>query len=100
MYAAAGVAAGVEVGAFWSKDVQLDVAAVRDDGCTDVGECNWGRVRSVRKLADELDAKVRYYPNARNATIGRWLFVRRLPKSINGPRPAEHCIDLEALYRG
>ena len=52
------------------------MVGVRQDNRTDLGECKWGEIASLPKLADELEAKVRHYPNARNATIGRRLFVK------------------------
>jgi hypothetical protein len=56
--------------------VQVDGVGVRQDNWTDLGECKWGDVSSPAALAAELDEKVRRYPNARNATIGRRLFVK------------------------
>lgn len=76
LYEREGVAADFEVGEYWDKATQLDVVGVRQDNWTDLGECKWGEVRSLRRLAGELAAKVPHYPNARNATIGRRLFVR------------------------
>ena len=67
------------IGEYWDKDVQIDVVGVRGDGWTDVGECKWGPVASVPALSEELERKVRAYPNPRAATIGRRLFVHRAP---------------------
>ncbi len=85
------------MGQYWNKDTQLDVVGLRDDGWTDLGECKWGRVRSVSKLAAELEGKVGLYPNPRNATIGRWFFLRDIPK-VRGELPPGQWIDLPALY--
>ena len=69
------------MGEFWSKDTQIDVVGLRDDGWTDIGECKWGQVRSSSRLVKELADKVTAYPNSRNATIGRHVFVRgKIPK--------------------
>ena len=74
---------------------------LRSDGWTDLGECKWGSPDSWSRVAVELDDKVQKYPNARNATIGRHLFVRSHSKS-------RHCSkltgvtthSLEELYEG
>lgn len=49
LYRREGVTAAFEVGEYWSKEVQIDVVGVRDDGWTDLGECKWGSVRSARR---------------------------------------------------
>lgn len=77
IYAREGVRVSFEVGEYWASDVQVDVVGVRADNRTDLGECKWGEVRSLTALAAELEAKVPLYPNARNATVGRRLFVRQ-----------------------
>ncbi|MCA9679164.1 MAG: ATP-binding protein [Kofleriaceae bacterium] len=81
LYARDGVAAPAQVGEYWDRDVQIDVVGVRGDGWTDLGECKWGAVRSGPALVAELEAKVGAYPNPRNATIGRHLFVRTRPRA-------------------
>lgn len=93
------VAAAFEVGEFWSKTTQIDVVGLRDDGWTDLGECKWGRVRSARKAEEALEQKVRAYPNRRNASIGRHLFVRATPTPAakHSDHVAWHC--LQDLYR-
>jgi hypothetical protein len=58
--------------------VQIDVVGLRRDGWIDLGECKWGIVKSLVSTAVELEEKVRHYPNAEDATIGRHLFVRSL----------------------
>lgn len=95
LYAREGVGAAAEVGAYWDKHVQIDVVSVRDDGWIDLGECKWGAVRSPRAVAAELEAKVPAFPNPRNATIGRRVFVRRRPRAVpDGAR----WHDLDDLY--
>ena len=76
LYLREGVRAPFTVGEYWDPEVQIDVVGVRQDNWTDLGECKWGEVSSLPALAAELDGKVRRYPNARNATIGRRLFVK------------------------
>jgi hypothetical protein len=79
LYLREGVRAPFTVGEYWDADVQVDVVGVRQDNWTDLGECKWGDVSSLSKLTAELDEKVRRYPNARNATIGRRLFLKKVP---------------------
>ena len=67
------------MGEYWDAGVQVDVVGVRQDNWTDLGECKWGDVPSLPALAAALEETVRHYPNARNATIGRRLFVRKAP---------------------
>jgi AAA+ ATPase superfamily predicted ATPase len=79
LYRREGLTAAFNVGEYWSKDVQIDVVGVRADGWTDLGECKWGTVRSPAAVEQELEEKVRAYPNRRGATIGRRIFVRQAP---------------------
>ena len=110
IYAAEGVAAGFEVGEYWSRSrrgaadppdappaAQIDVVGLRDDDWTDLGECKWGTVSSAPALEAELDRKARLYPNRRGATLGRRYFVRRKPAS-RAAAPGWHSLrDLYAL---
>lgn len=77
LYQKEGVTAPFEIGAYWSKTTQIDLVGLRDDGWTDLGECKWGTVRSARVVEEELERKVREYPNRRGATIGRRIFARQ-----------------------
>jgi hypothetical protein len=70
-----GVKAGVEVGAFWSRDVEIDLVGVRADGVTELGECKWGPVTGAQ-LTAQLEQKVLHYPNPKNHTLRRRAFVR------------------------
>lgn len=79
LYLREGVRAPFTIGEYWDADVQVDVVGVRQDNWTDLGECKWGDVSSLSALVAELDEKARRYPNARNATIGRRLFVKKCP---------------------
>ncbi|HYH45784.1 MAG TPA: ATP-binding protein, partial [Thermoanaerobaculia bacterium] len=54
LYRQEGVTAAFEVGEYWSRDVQVDVVGVRDDGWIDLGECKWGPVRSPAAAQREL----------------------------------------------
>ncbi|NJN63687.1 MAG: ATP-binding protein [Acidobacteria bacterium] len=95
LYEREGVEAAFEIGEYWSKDVQIDVVGLREDGWTDLGECKWGPVKSLPRLQAELEAKVPKFPNARNATVGRRLFVRALGRSVApaGSGPRLHTLD-------
>jgi AAA+ ATPase superfamily predicted ATPase len=99
LYQKEGVTASFEVGAYWSKDVQIDVVGLRDDGWTDLGECKWGTVRSPRALEDELEAKVRAYPNRRNVTIGKRIFVRQGRRDGEEGRAGARWMGLEEMYQ-
>jgi uncharacterized protein len=70
------VAAPATVGEYWAKDVQIDVVSLREDNCTELGECKWGSVRSSTALRAELTAKVAAFPNRRAATIRLRFFTR------------------------
>lgn len=88
-----GVRAAFECGEYWDKDVQIDVVGVRQDGWTDLGECKWGDVGSMSALAAELESKIPRYPNKRNATIGRRLFVRSSKARAKTPGIRVHTLD-------
>ncbi len=74
-----------QVGEYWDKQVQIDVVGLRGDHRTDLGECKWGTV-SVGAALKQLEEKVPRFPNNRNATIGKHLFVRetkgKIPDSV------------------
>ncbi len=96
IYIAEGVRSAFDCGEYWSKEVQIDVVGVRKDGVTDLGECKWGDVSSMTALAAELERKIPLYPNKRNATISRRLFVR---SQRAGSKPAHvRTHTLAALY--
>jgi AAA+ ATPase superfamily predicted ATPase len=98
LYRREGVTAGFEVGEYWSRDLQVDVVGVRDDGWTDLGECKWGTVRSPAAVERELEAKIRAFPNRRGATIGRRIFTRQAPPAGRGAGEVR-WYGLEDLYR-
>lgn len=98
LYARDGLTANFEVGEYWDKATQIDVVGWRDDGWTDLGECKWGTVRSRKGLEDELEERIRRYPNQRNATIGRHVFVRKIPRAASSSSTAVQWHSLEDLY--
>ena len=97
LWQAEGVAGGGHVGEYWAKDVQIDVVGVRPDGWVDLGECKWGPVSSRPATIAELERKVARYPNARNATIARRVFVRT-PSRGATLAPGVRWHTLEELY--
>ncbi len=97
LYLKEGVSAAFEVGQYWSKTTQIDVVGLRQDGWTDLGECKWGTVRSPKAVEQELEAKVREFPNPRGATIGRRIFTRQRPKTA-GTAAGTCWHGLEDLY--
>lgn len=92
------VTASVEVGEYWDNGVQIDLVGVRDDGCIDLGECKWGKVRSAPALRAELATKVAAFPNPKKSTLRRRFFVRALPPKLVSERD-ESWHDLESLHR-
>ncbi len=96
LYRREGVTAAFEVGQYWSKTTQIDVVGLREDGWTDLGECKWGPVRSPKAVEQELEEKVRQFPNSRGATIGRRIFTRQEPPIVKELAVRWH--GLEDLY--
>lgn len=96
LYAVEGVRAPFRVGEYWDADVQVDVVGVRQDNWTDLGECKWVDASSLSKLTAEQDEQVRRYPNTRNATIGRRLFLKKAPAKTRLPDVRVHT--LQDLY--
>jgi hypothetical protein len=97
LYARERVSAGYRIGEFWSRDTQIDVVGLRDDGVTDLGECKWGAYGGRARLQAELTRKLALYPNARGATLVTRAFVRKRPEAV----PANSVLrfhDLEDLY--
>jgi hypothetical protein len=76
-----GVSASVRAGEYWDKRTQIDVVAMRDDGFIELGECKWGTIGSPGAVARELEEKIPYFPNPKNATIKRRLFLKSKPKA-------------------
>ena len=93
LYAREGVGAAFEVGEFWDRDVQIDVVGLRDDGVLDLGECKWGAVRSARALEKELEDKILRFPNSKNASVARRVFVRaKAPPPPAGSKVLWHSL--------
>ena len=79
IYEREGVGAAFEIGEYWDRDIQIDIVGLRDDHWTDLGECKWGSVKSYKALLKELERKISAYPNARGATIGKRIFLKKKP---------------------
>lgn len=76
LYEREKLTAAFEVGEYWDKTTQIDVVGLREDRWTDLGECKWGAVKSVKELEAEVSDKVVNFPNRRDATIRRRVFTR------------------------
>ena len=100
LHAEEKVAASATIGEYWSKDVQIDVVALRDDHCIELGECKWGPVRSSPALRAELAEKISAFPNRRGATLRLRYFTRDRVKPAAAPAgsPPETWHSLAALY--
>ncbi len=79
LYAEEGVLSSFQIGEYWDTTVQIDVVGTRKDGRVDIGECKWGAIPSKKALEDEIDNKVRKYPNPKAVTVQKRLFVKRWP---------------------
>ena len=99
LYEREGVRAAFAIGEYWDKNVQIDVVGLRDDNWTDLGESKWRAIRSHKPLVTELNRKVPVYPNARNATIGRRLFLKKMPSKVEPGSPNLRWHSLEDLYQ-
>lgn len=96
IYQREGLTCSYEIGEFWDKKVQIDVVGYRRDGVVDIGECKWGKVGSISKLINELQAKMSLYANPENNTLKGRLFLR-FPKKIPSGSNITICT-LEDLY--
>ncbi len=102
LHAEEKISASSTIGEYWAKDAQIDVVALRDDGCIELGECKWGAVRSPSALRAELASKIPAFPNRRAATLRLRYFTRdRLrPPAASATTPPETWHHLAALYSG
>jgi uncharacterized protein len=99
LYAREGVGGAFQVGEYWDKQTQIDVVGLREDGWVDIGECKWGSVRSAPRLVQELEEKVRRYPNPQQGSIQRRVFTRQAPRAKPASAPGVAWHDLADLYR-
>ena len=86
------------MGSYWDAKVQIDVVGIRHDGWIDLGECKWGATVSVPAAAADLENKVRSYPNKRQATVGRRLFLRLFKRGRTALPDTLRVHTLEELY--
>lgn len=97
LYRREDVSVPFDVGAYWDKNVQIDVVGFRHDKRIDLGECKWGTVTSLPGLVNELSGKIAKYPNPENITLQGRLFTRQpVDASKLPPNIRAHC--LEELY--
>ena len=71
-----GFKGSAEIGEYFDSETLIPISAVRDDGHSDVGLCVWEDVSDLNKHLQDLENLVHRYPNTRNATIVRRLFIR------------------------
>lgn len=98
IYLREGVKAAFEIGEYWDDGVQIDVVGARQDNWTDLGECKWRDVASPSALTAELESKIGLYPNPKNTTIGRRLFVKTLRSKHSAIPPEVRVHTLDDLY--
>lgn len=98
IYQRDGVTAAFQTGEYWDRESQIDLVGLREDNWTDLGECKWGDVASLAALQAELASKVTLYPNRRNATVGRHLFVRAIKGKAARLEPGTSLHTLAQLY--
>jgi len=75
------------IGEYWDKRVQIDLVGLREDNWIDLGECKWGSVPSVPTLIDDLESRLKLFPNENNASLGRLIFTRRPVKAPKNGGP-------------
>jgi AAA+ ATPase superfamily predicted ATPase len=98
LYVKEGVTAAFEVGEFWSKEVQIDVVGLREDGVADIGECKWGKIPSRSALEASVAKKMQAYPNHQNASLVGRAFVRKLPRGLRAEQSPLLWHSLDDLY--
>lgn len=87
-----------DIGSYWNRQCQIDVVGRRDDGWTDLGECRWGTAGTAREALADLEAKIPFYPNPRQDTIGRRVFLRTFRPERNPLPPNVHVHTLADMY--
>jgi len=98
LYAREGVRASFTVGEYWDKETQIDVVGVRQDNCTDLGECKWGGPVSAAALRAELRNRGARFPNKRQATLGLRFFTRHRMRVAPYAAAHERWHRLDDLY--
>jgi AAA+ ATPase superfamily predicted ATPase len=99
LYRQEEVSGSFTVGEYWDARTQIDVIGLRTDNRVDLGECKWGRVRSVPPVETDLSDRISRYPNPSNATLQGRVFCRHAPAKSAAPhRHRWHTLaDLYAL---
>ena len=97
IYQNEGLRVPFEIGEYWSKETQIDVVGYRQDDWTDLGECKWGSFGGQAAVREQLEMKIRMFPNQRKATIGRRFFIVRGARVT--PLQNESWYSLDDLYQ-
>ncbi len=98
LYQRERISSPFEIGQYWDKRVQIDVVGYRTGEGIDIGECKWGKITSTKKLIQDLQEKIKNYPNKEGLTIRGKIFSRyalnvsELPKNIE-------LYTLESMYK-
>jgi len=71
----------VLVGQYWRHEkVQIDVVGCRtQDRWIDLGECKWGKVKSIPAVIQELKRKAQNYPLHQDYSMGLRVFLHHSP---------------------
>ena len=93
-----GVRVRATIGEYFDTETKIEVVAVRDDGSTDAGLAIWDDLADLGTAAQNLDSQIRRYPNARNATIIRRLFLRSWKGKTKPVLAGVKIITLKELY--
>jgi hypothetical protein len=90
-----GATGEVVVGQYWRHEtVQIDVVGKRTkDRWIDIGECKWGKVKSLPAVMDELERKAADYPLPKDFSLGRRLFLHHSPEKQHGLEIKIHTLE-------
>jgi uncharacterized protein len=89
-----GATGEVVVGQYWRREtVQIDVVGKRTrDRWIDLGECKWGKVKSLADAIEELHRKAGSYPAPKDFSLGYRLFLHHRPA-----KPPDHGMKIHTL---
>lgn len=92
-----GVYGDFEIGEYWDKSVQIDVVGYRKDEGIDLCECKWAKIKSIKKVVEELQEKIKKYPNDENLTIQGRIFTKEPVRESKNFPSIKFC-SLEEMY--
>lgn len=98
LYGTEGVRTAWQVGEFWSKEAQIDVVGLREDGWADLGECEWGASPSPSGVVAELARRAAAWPNHRGDNVRRWVFGREGLDRKRAAGLGVRWVGLEEMY--